>query len=119
MSAVRASRYVSAVALSVNVTALVGGCADGGDMSGPGPVPRSVRAQDDPLKSAESALVRWCLTERRVPARPDGGYGQGRAVEPQLEFPACATRQADLDGEGGQGAGQPHQGGRPYQFSGA
>lgn len=87
MSAVRASRFLSAVALSVCVTTLAGGCADGGDGSGPGPVPRSVRAQDDLLKSAESALVRRCLTERRIPARSDGGDGQGRGVAPQREFP--------------------------------
>ncbi len=87
MSAVRASRFVSAVALSVCAATLVGGCADGGDGSAPGSVPRSVRAQDDLLKSAESTLVRRCLTERQVTARAEGGDGQGRGAAPRREFP--------------------------------
>ena len=75
------------MALSVCATTLAGGCADSGDGSGQEPVPRSVRAQDDLLKRAESALARRCLTDRRITAPADGGAGQGRGLAPRREFP--------------------------------
>ncbi|MFG2193120.1 hypothetical protein [Streptomyces sp. NPDC048639] len=95
----RTARFVSTVALSMCVAATVAGCADGAGRNDAGesrPVPRSARAQDDLLKSAESALVRRCLTERKVtpPPTPSGsanGTGAGAAEDrgsaPRREFP--------------------------------
>ncbi|MEV5438754.1 hypothetical protein AB0K80_22490 [Streptomyces sp. NPDC052682] len=84
MTTVRAGRFVSTVALSMGVAALLGGCAQGGpDGSGvPRPVPGSARAQDDLLKRAESALVGRCLTERHIPppAAPRRPVDAGRAA---------------------------------------
>ncbi|GAB2878930.1 hypothetical protein GCM10027074_54020 [Streptomyces deserti] len=81
---VGASRFVSTVALWMCAATLVGGCtqeAGQNDAGNPRPVPRSSRAQDDLLKSAESVLVRRCLTGRGVtppPAPPrDSAHGTG------------------------------------------
>ncbi|MEU6081456.1 hypothetical protein [Streptomyces sp. NPDC047108] len=97
---VRAARFVSTVALSMCVAATVAGCADGAGRDDAGEtrsVPRSARAQDDLLKSAESALVRRCLTERKITPPPAprpaaNGTGQvGTAQDggspPQRRFP--------------------------------
>ncbi|KOU56823.1 hypothetical protein ADK57_41175 [Streptomyces sp. MMG1533] len=91
MTTVRASRFVSTVALSMCVAAMVGGCADGAgrdDAGEPRPVPRSAPAQDDLLKSAESALVQRCLTEREVALPAAGSRGSTeKAAAPRREFP--------------------------------
>lgn len=97
----RASRFVSTVALSMCVAAMVGGCGEGPGQNDAGesrPVPRSTVAQDNLLKSAESALVRRCLTEREVPlpSAPSGsangtgtgsGAAQDRGAARQRQFP--------------------------------
>ncbi|WP_437021538.1 hypothetical protein [Streptomyces sp. enrichment culture] len=79
----RVSGFVATVALSVCVVSATGGCAQepGRDGAGePQPVPKSVRAQDDLLKRAESTLARRCLTKRRVtpPPAPPGPGTVGR-----------------------------------------
>ncbi|MEV6316108.1 hypothetical protein [Streptomyces sp. NPDC051776] len=109
----RAARFVSTVALSMCMAATVAGCADGADRKDAGEsrrVPRSATAQDDLLRGAESALVRRCLTGRKVapptPPADDGdatgagtgsraGTGSGRGSRaaqhpqsaPQRQFP--------------------------------
>ncbi|NEA98509.1 hypothetical protein [Streptomyces sp. SID13726] len=86
----RTSRFVSTLALSVYVATVAVGCADGGDGSGPGSVPRSVRAQDALLQTAQSALVRRCLTDRHIEPSAEPGTadaGQDRGIAQRREFP--------------------------------
>ncbi|MEU6254547.1 hypothetical protein [Streptomyces sp. NPDC047043] len=88
----RASRFVSTVALSMCVATMVGGCGKGDDAGKPRSVPRSTRAQDDLLKKAQSALVQRCLTDRKVavPPTPSGSVkstAQARVGEGERQFP--------------------------------
>jgi hypothetical protein len=83
------------------VAATAGGCTQGAgqdDVRESRFLPRSPRAQDGLLKSAESVLVRRCLTQRKVapPPTPDGavsgtGTGKGTAQDQraarQRQFP--------------------------------
>ncbi|TLS44214.1 hypothetical protein FE633_21970 [Streptomyces montanus] len=99
VATVRASRFVSTVALSMCVAAMTGGCGQGTGQNDAGEsrsVPRSARAQDDLLKSAESALVRRCLTERKVSLPPTpresangsgSGSAQNQGAARQRQFP--------------------------------
>jgi hypothetical protein len=97
VTTVRASRFVATVALSMCAVSVAGGCGHGPGGDGTGrtrTVPRSVQAQDDLLKRAESTLAERCLGELEVALAPPGaadgtraGSRTARAAGAQRRFP--------------------------------